>query len=285
MRIGAVADLNTRPLVFGIEQGLGAGRVELSYDVPAGLARGMRSGAWDVALLPVIELARPDELEIVPGLGITTRGPSRSVLLVSKKPLDKVRSVGLDPESRTSNALVQVLCCDVWGIAPRFMPGRVGLDDALLESDAAVRIGDKALFEPVDDRYHVHDLGGVWTEATGLPFVFAVWAARAGIVDRDLYRMLHESRRAGSKVIDSIAENYTWNGTSRPELAREYLRKNIHFRLGTPELQALRRFLEAAARIGLIDRVPRLCMALERRTACHEAVMPLPGVPAHAIEK
>ena len=114
IRIGAVAYLNTRPLVFGMEQGLGAERIELSYDVPAVLAERMRSKAIDVALLPVIELAAFPDLELVPGLGIVTQGDSRSVLLVSRVPASKIESVALDPESRTSNALTRVLFSELW---------------------------------------------------------------------------------------------------------------------------------------------------------------------------
>src|SRR6188768_2319647 len=109
-RIGAVSYLNTRPLVFGFEQGLGAERVTLSYDVPSVLAARLDAGELDVALLPVIELARIPDLAIVPGIAIGSFGECRSVLLVARKPLDEIRSVALDPESRTSNALVQVLC-------------------------------------------------------------------------------------------------------------------------------------------------------------------------------
>src|SRR5262245_62540185 len=110
VRIGAVSYLNTRPLVFGLEQGIGGGRIALSYDVPSVLASRMAAGELDVALLPAIELARIPDLAIFPGLAIGSLGACRSVLLVSPLPLDEIRSIALDPESRTSNALVQVLC-------------------------------------------------------------------------------------------------------------------------------------------------------------------------------
>ena len=195
VRIGAVSYLNARPLVFGFEQGLGAGKVALSYDVPSVLATRLAAGELDLALLPVIELARIPDLAIVPGLAIGSLGDCRSVRLIARKPLHEIRSVALDPESRTSNALVQVLCSEVWGIAPRFVPGPRDLGLALHEHDAAVRIGDKALFEPLPEGATAHDLGGAWTSATRLPFVFAVWAVRMGTLDRELYQMLHDSRR------------------------------------------------------------------------------------------
>ena len=123
IRIGAVSYLNTRPLVYGLERERGAGAFELSYAAPAELADRMTAGQLDLALLPVIELAGMPELEVVPGLGIVTAGASRSVLLVSKKPLEQIETVALDPESRTSNALARVLFSKVWHRQPVFTRG------------------------------------------------------------------------------------------------------------------------------------------------------------------
>jgi len=248
-----VSYLNTRPLVFGIEQGLGADRIELSYDVPSVLARRMSAGELDLALLPVIELARIPDLVVVPGLAIGSLGNCRSVLLVAKRPLSEVRSVALDPESSTSNALAAVLFAEAWGGAPSFVVGPRDLTLALEEHDAAVRIGDKALFEPLPSGTIAYDLGGAWTARTTLPFVFAVWATRQGIVDREIYKILHASRRAGAAVLPAIAADYTWNGGQHPEIALAYLRDAMRYRLGDLEVAAIRSFLVAATRIGVID--------------------------------
>jgi chorismate dehydratase len=269
IRIGAVSYLNTRPLVFGLERGLLPPGAELSYAPPARLADDLAAGRIDVGLIPVIELARIPDLEIAPGLGIVCRGATRSVLLVSRRPLDRVRRVALDPESRTSNALVRVLFDRVWGGTPEFVAGPRELDGALERADAAVRIGDKALFEPLPGDCRAHDLGTAWTDATGLPFVFAVWACRPGALDRTLYRALHASRRAGTRRIAEIAAEYTWNGAAHPEIAHRYLADHIRFRLGSDEVRALARFLDHSARIGIIDRAPEVRMAFERRTTCH----------------
>jgi chorismate dehydratase len=275
IRVGAVSYLNSRPLVFGLEQGIGAARIELSADVPSVIARQMAGGEIDVGLLPVIELARIPDLEIVPGLGIVTRGPARSVLLVSRKPVAEVRSVALDPHSCTSNALTRVLFDEHWGGAPRFEPGPLDLWRALDTHDAAVRIGDKALFELLPDGVAAHDLGTAWTELTGLPFAFAVWAARPGVLDRRLYRDLHDSRREGTRMLDAIADDYTFEGEQYPEISRGYLRENIFFRLGSAELQAIERFLAACARLELIDAKPELRLGLQRWTRCDETAAAL----------
>lgn len=274
LRIGAVAYLNTRPLVHGLA-GSGAERLELSFDVPAVLAERMRRAELDVALLPVIELARIPDLEIVPGLGIVTRGPSRSVLLVSRLPLERIRRVALDPESRTSNALFRVLCARVWRIDPEIVEPRCGapagsLEEALADCDAVVRIGDKALFETPPADCQVEDLGEVWTRSTGLPFVWAAWIARRGVIDRQTYRLLHDARRRGVRAIEEIAASYAWNGTRDAGLARAYLDSHIRYRLGAAEIEGLGAFLDEAAAAGLISAVPAIRLAL-RSGACGEA--------------
>ena len=261
MRAGAVSYLNTRPLVFGLDQGLGADRIELSYDVPSVLASRMAAGEIDLALLPVIELARIPGLVVVPGLAIGSLGNCRSVLLVAKTPLADVRSVALDPESRTSNALARVLFAEAWGVSPAFAEGPRELTRALAEHDAAVRIGDKALFERLPEGTIAYDLGGAWTARTTLPFVFAVWAARPGVVDREIYEMLHASRRAGTAALPAIAADYTWNGRQYPEIAHAYLRDAMRYRLGGPEVSAMRRFFAAASRIGVINAPPPITLA------------------------
>ena len=162
LRVGAVCYLNTRPLIHGMDRGEAAERIELSYATPAGLAEQLAAGRLDVALLPVIELARIQDLELIPELAITTRGPCLSVLLVSHGPAESIRSLALDPESRSSNALARVLLDRVWKVRPEAIEGAAGLEDSLARADAAVRIGDKALFEPLPPGLHVHDLGEVF---------------------------------------------------------------------------------------------------------------------------
>ena len=265
IRAGAVSYLNTRPLVFGLDQGLGADRIELTYSVPSVVASRMAAGELDLALLPVVELARIPDLVVVPGLAIGSLGNCRSVLLVARKPLADVKRIALDRESSTSNALAAVLAAEAWGLAPEFVTGPLDLTLALAEHDAVVRIGDKALFEPLPSGAIAYDLGGAWTARTTLPFVFAVWATRPGVVDREVYEMLHASRRAGHAAIPAIAADYTWNGRQYPGIALAYLRDAMRYRLGDPEVAAMRRFLSAAATVGVIDAAPPIDFALVNR--------------------
>ncbi len=271
IRVGSVPYLNAKPLVCGIERGLGADRIDLRFEVPSRLAAEMAAGSLDLALLPTIELGRIPGLVVAPGLGISTRGPAASVLLVAQRPIEQVRSVALDPESRTSNALVQVLFAEAWDLRPSFGPGPRDVAESLDRFDAVVRIGDKALFEALPPGAEALDLGAAWTHFTGLPFVFAVWAARDGILDRELYEVLHASRREGTRLADTIAADYTWNGRRWPEISREYLRRHIFYRLGAVEVQAMERFLASAVRLGLADHPGPVRLASFRDEACRGA--------------
>jgi chorismate dehydratase len=240
IRVGTVPYLNARPLVFGFAQGLAADRVRLESDVPSRLADRLAEGSLDVALLSSIELARIPGLTVVPGLAIGSAGPILSVVLWSKVPLGAIRTLAPDPESRTSNALARLWLGERHGVRPQL----VGHAE---EADAAVRIGDKALFEPPPAGTTSVDLGEAWTSWTGLPFVYAVWAARDGVLDRELYEAFHASKRRGDAVIPAIAEDHTWRGRSDPPLALRYLERHLRYRLGEAEVAGLRRFLTLAA--------------------------------------
>jgi chorismate dehydratase len=266
IRIGAVRYLNTRPLVFGLAEAAPE-RIELSFDVPAVLADRLARGEIDVGLIPTVELARIPDLEIVPGLGIVSRGAARSVLLATRCAPERARRVALDPESRTSNALIRILFDELWKASPEFELGRVGIADWLDGYDAAVRIGDKALFELLPEGVETHDLGELWDRVTGLPFVWAVWACRPGMLDGELSGTLHGCLERGLQSVDAIAREYAFEGRSDPELARAYLTQNIRFRLGPEELRGMKRFLAAAARVGAAPRVVDPQVGIEARAS------------------
>jgi len=279
IRLGAVSFLNTRPLVFGLQQGLACDRIELSYDVPSALAAKLSRGELDGALLPTVELARIPGLVVMPGLSISSRGPAASVLLVLKRPPEEVASVALDPDSRTTNALVQILFDRVWGSRPAFLDTQPAhpdappskLSDALLNVDAAVRIGDKALFETFPPDCRIIDLGELWTAWTGLPFVFAVWALRHELASRELYEALHEARRRGKAAIHAIAEDYAVTATCDPAVVENYLTRHMVYRLGAAEMDGLRLFLAEATRLGLATAPHAVRLATFQEASCAPA--------------
>jgi chorismate dehydratase len=251
IRLGAVGYLNARPLVYGLER---HPLFELRFDVPSRCATLLHEDGIDIGMIPSIEYLRGQErYQIVPGLGIISEGEVASVALFSRVPLTRIARIGLDTSSRTSAALTRVLCREAWGIEPVFedvAPERAAAVDGV---DAALLIGDPALFlDPGPPGLTKIDLGAEWTRMTGLPFVWAFWAGRAGVVDGAGIAALQAARAAGVVNSDAIADQYC--GPERGSLCRQYLRENIKYRFGERETSGLRRYYELAAKHGLVDR-------------------------------
>ena len=145
LRISIVEYLNTAPLVRGFTHGPLRGKYQLSFTVPSQCAEALRSGAADVAIIPAIEYQRIPDLVILPNLSIASKKSVRSLLLVSKKPIQQVARIALDRSSRSTQALTRILCEKHWNIAPEFFEAAPNLPEMLRHSDAALLIGDPAL--------------------------------------------------------------------------------------------------------------------------------------------
>ncbi|MGC1906799.1 MAG: menaquinone biosynthesis protein, partial [Candidatus Acidiferrum sp.] len=144
-RISVVQYLNTAPLVWGFTHGPLKGKYDLSFTVPSQCAEALRTGAVDIAIIPAIEYQRIDDLVILPDLAIASKRRVRSLLLISKAPISKARSIALDRSSRSTQALTKILCARHWKIAPEFFEMPPDLDAMLRKADAALLIGDPAL--------------------------------------------------------------------------------------------------------------------------------------------
>jgi chorismate dehydratase len=253
VRLGAVGYLNARPLVHGLDRLTDL--FDLRFDVPSRCATLLHEGGTDLGMIPSIEYLRgPVPYRIVPDLGIVSDGDVASVALFSRVPLAQVRRIGLDTSSRTSAGLTRVLCREAWGIDPVFQAVAPGIAAAVEGYDAALLIGDPALFlDHAAAGLTKIDLGAAWTRLTGLPFVWAFWAGRAGAVDAAGVRALREARDRGVQDADEIADAYC--GPERAAVCRTYLRENIKYCLGDRETQGLRRYYELAARHGVVASV------------------------------
>jgi len=229
-------------MLHGVQRGM----FELSFAIPAECADRLADGRADIGIVPSVELNR-QKLEIIRGTGIACHGPVRSILLISKVPFKEIRTLATDACSRTSVALSRIILAKKYGVEPQLFSERPHLGSMLEHCDAALIIGDAALvLETADLPFHVLDLGTEWTEMTGLPMVFAVWAARADVPVQDPAPFL-ESLRFGMAHIDDIArQEHSKLGISEA-LAREYLTRNIVFELGDREYQGLTKFLTYAS--------------------------------------
>ena len=254
LRVGVVNYLNSKPLAWSFLEGLHQDVLKAEYYPPAEVAERLAAGRLDVGLIPSIEVQRIPGLKLLPGLSVAATREVRSVLLVLGRPLEQVERVALDLNSRTSAALVRILLQDRFGRAPQFITAPPLLDRMLAEADAALLIGDPAL--QVDrQRYRVLDLAAEWWRLTGLPFVFAVWAVRDGVVLPALAEYFEASLVSGLAELEELIERSSRElGLDVGEL-RRYLTENLSFRLGPDELAGLEEFYQRAWKLGLIDEV------------------------------
>jgi chorismate dehydratase len=286
VRVGAVGYLNARPHVYGLER---SPRFDVRFDVPSTCAALLHEGAIDVGLIPSIEYLRgpaeaPHTYRIVPGVAIASRGPVASVALYTTKPLGDVRSIAMDISSRTSVALARVLCAREFKIRPVIHSSGPDLDSMLTWCDAALLIGDHALFLDVNtvrltasaeatavrrsvtrrrkadtpyEGIEKIDLGEVWTRMTGLPFVYAFWAGRADALTADDVRALQQARDEGAAHAAEIAQAY-FDDSRRQAIGARYLRDNIKYEFGADERAGLELFFRYAAEAGIVPTTQEL---------------------------
>lgn len=249
-RVCAVEYLNTVPLVWGMLHGGQRDLFDLSFALPSECADRLMHGTADIGIVPSIELTR-QTLEIIRGAGIACRGPVRSILLISKIPFSQVRTLSADSSSRTSVALSRIILARRFGAEPQLCSERPDLLQMLEHADACLIIGDPALaLDPADIPFHVLDLGAEWVSMTGLPMVFAVWAARPDWHHRNPPpndpRPFLQSLGFGLAHLEDIVREEHQKRRITAELAREYLTRHIVFELGRDEYNGLDRFLEYA---------------------------------------
>ncbi len=262
IRIGAVSYLNSKPLIEDLADL--ASDAELILDVPSRLADDLSAGELDVALIPSIEVLRDAEYEIVSDACVATRGPVLSVKLFSRVPFANVRTLALDEGSRTSATLARVMLAERFGVRPTTTLLPLGFATEDTSADAVLLIGDRAMKPPRERFVATWDLGEEWTQWTGLPFVFAMWAARRDVELDDVEESLCESRDRGVERFAEIARREAPKLGITEELARNYFTHNLHFTLGSAERAGLKLFQELAVKTGLapegVDLVFRHCL-------------------------
>lgn len=249
VRLGAVEYLNARPLVYGLEQ---HPRFDLRYDIPSECSKLLHAHAIDVGLIPSIEYLRgPQPYSFVPGPAVTSRGAVASVAIYTRVEPRDIRSIAMDTSSRTSVALATILARRVFGISPETVAMAPNLEAMLAQADAALIIGDNALFLNPESSILKIDLGQLWTDTTGLPFVYAVWAGWPEALNSEDVGALQRARDHGVADSDGVARAYYPDDPAREAVAKRYLRDNIRYVLGADELAGLRRFYEYATELGL----------------------------------
>jgi chorismate dehydratase len=242
--------------MWDFEHGSAGANFDISYTLPSACAAELRAGTADIGIIPAAAYTEIPDLAIIPGVAIAARRPVRSILLVSKVPIEKVRSVALDTSSMTSVALVKVLFERWMGGGRVFTPRAPSLDAMLRENDAGLVIGDTAL--KIDrTQYLTYDLAEEWIRFTGKPFVFAFWAVRRDALQNantDLAAIFQSSRDHGLQPenIDLIAREWSQRlGLSEAEI-RFYLTDNIHYELDAGCIEGLQLFFRYGAECGAL---------------------------------
>jgi len=250
LRIGAVSYLNTKPLIHDIEHISSA--IQLTLDVPSRLADALSQGKLDVALIPSIECLRHPEYAIVSDACIACRGPVLSVRLLARKPMAEVRSIALDAGSRTSIALTRVLLRRCCGTSPQTVTLPLGESASAVTTDAVLVIGDRAIESDAWPFVEQWDLGQQWVTWCGLPFVFALWAARPGLDTTAATQVLTESRDRGVTNLQQIAQVEAGRLGMDVAACYSYLHDNLHFFFGAEERRGLELFEREARACDLL---------------------------------
>jgi chorismate dehydratase len=243
IRLGRISYVNMAPVFYGLET-----EVEEVTGVPTELNRMLLDGEIDIAPIPSIEYARnADRLRILPRVCVSSEGAVESIQLVTRIPFGQVRSVAVTHESATSVVLVRILL-------PKAEIVPLGID-----ADATLLIGDAALRSAFEDPTPHYDLGRLWLERTGLPMVFAVWAAQEPLVDGliDLEHSLVASVRLARSEPERLARQASQTyGYPAGFLARYF--EKLRYSFGPRERAGLYTFLEMARDVGELAHVPEL---------------------------
>jgi chorismate dehydratase len=277
LRISAISYLNTAPLMWDFEHGEAGSEFDTSYTLPSACARALEAGTADIGIIPAAAYAQVPGLMVLPGVAIASRRPVRSILLVSRVPVEKIRTVALDTSSMTSVALTKILFEKWLGGGRTFTSMAPNIEQMLVDHDAGLLIGDPAL--QIDrSRHHTLDLAEEWIRHTGKPFVFAFWAVRkealcgesrprlsaarsdAHLPARDLATIFQQSRDHGLEPASLVHITREWAprlGLKESDL-HSYLTENIYYHLDAPCLEGLQLFYRYAAEIGALPAAPEM---------------------------
>lgn len=270
-RLGAVSFLNTIPLIEWFDTPANT-RVLVQRDLPSRLSGLLENDEVDVALLPVVEVFRGRSGGLLPGTGIAGYGPVDSVKLLAAGGLESLTRVWTDRGSRSSVALLQTLFLEKTGNCPEFLETEPRAGHWPAKGEGLLVIGDRCFEcdrslrnDPQSD-LHEYDLGQLWTELTGLPFVFAAWSVSPRFVDKfgsegvvEIKALLQRARDHGLGILDSLAMREAKNGQlgykgeATAEAIDYYFRKSLRYTLGDSEMAGLLRFQELCLEHGIIE--------------------------------
>jgi len=238
IRVGAVSYLNTKPLIYGFEKGMMKEKVELIIDYPSIIAAQLINDEIDIGLLPVAVIPQLKEYHIISDFCIASDGAVASVCLFSDVPLNEVKTILLDYQSRTSVGLLKILLKEYWKVSPHLVQAAEGYETAISGTTAGLVIGDRALLQRLRSKF-IYDLGLAWKEMTGLPFVFAAWVSNKEL-SSEFIAAFNIANKLGLADIDAVVNE---NLCSAYDL-HKYYTDNVIFKPEFDKLEVITLFLE-----------------------------------------
>lgn len=238
-RVGSVPYLNAVPVTRGLED-------EILFVTPSKLAEMLRRDELDAALVSVTEVLFNDRYDVLDGVAIASLGEVKSVFVAHRYPLAEVQEIFCDTASLTSVNLLKVLLAER-GLKVDLIP--LPDYDIAPSCDAVLLIGDRGIdFIRAGHDHQIFDLGAAWFDLTKLPFVYAVWALRRGLENKELRRHLREAKNFGLDTLDHIIRTRTEYDL---DFRKDYLGWHIHYHLGSDEKRGLAKFAELLRKHGL----------------------------------
>ena len=240
LKISAVSYLNTIPFIHGLKQSELINTIDLQLDYPSICADKLINGTVDLALVPVVVIPKLRHPYIISDYCIGANGAVDTVCLYSDVPIDKIESIGLDYQSRTSVALLKVLLKEYWQLNPELKKSDVGFEDNIKGKHAALVIGDRAFTLNTKHKF-IYDLSAIWKEMTDLPFVFAAWVSNTKL-SQDFINAFNKALEKGLGNIDKALalERESYPNCENPE---DYLNNKISYSLDAEKQKGMELFL------------------------------------------
>ncbi|MBI4854188.1 MAG: menaquinone biosynthesis protein [Acidobacteria bacterium] len=274
LKIAASTYLNSAPLIYSFLKGSLKNTCDFIGDAaPSRCADLLKENLVDIALIPVIEYQSIKEIHLIPDVAIAAKESVKSVILVTKCPINKINSVSLDTSSRTSATLVKIILEKFYQIKPFYLTSFPNLSKMLSQSDAALIIGDPAIKirEENSSVYQIYDLAQEWRKFTKLPFVFACWGVNKRILwsdnqdglinnlssrlsSRGMVSLFIKAKEEGLSTLEEIVKEYSKDLEIDPDLLLDYLTSNVNYDLDKENLLGLELFYNLAFECGLINK-------------------------------
>lgn len=238
IKVGAVSYLNTKPLIYGFEQGEMKEDIELVIDYPANIASFLVNDQVDIGLVPVAVLPSLKEHHIISDYCIGCNGEVGSVCLFSDVELPDIKIILLDYQSRTSVELLKILLREHWHISPQLIKATANYENEVTGTTAGLVIGDRALKQRARSKY-IYDLGSAWKDMTGLPFVFAAWVSNKKM-SPGFIANFNKANELGLNSLGLIVQQQLHHGYD----LHQYYTENISYVLDEKKKEGMQLFLE-----------------------------------------